>query len=81
MTLRQLSPRSEFTPVHTHGSIFVYMIPPQNVMPVRVTLARVHPGSCMKSKSHPGVKLVPVRVFSSKHPLKQQYPYKTNCLQ
>ena len=25
----RLSPRSEFTPVPSHGSIFVYMIPPQ----------------------------------------------------
>ena len=33
----RLSPRSEFTPVPSHGSIFVYMIPPQNVMPARVT--------------------------------------------
>ena len=31
----------EFTPVPSHGSIFVYMIPLQNVMP-----ARVHPGCC-----------------------------------
>ena len=37
MTLARLSPRSEFTPVPSHGSIFVYMIPPQNVMPARVT--------------------------------------------
>ena len=35
----RLSPRSEFTPVPSHGSIFVYMIPPQNVMPARVTPA------------------------------------------
>ena len=33
------SPRSEFTPVPAHGSIFVYMIPPQNVVPARVTPA------------------------------------------
>ena len=39
MTLARLSPRSEFTPVPSHGSIFVYMIPPQNVMPARVTPA------------------------------------------
>ena len=32
MTPGRLSPRSEFTPVPSHGSIFVYMIPPQNVM-------------------------------------------------
>ena len=29
----------------SHGSLFVYMIPPQNVMPVRVTLAWVNTGS------------------------------------
>ena len=46
MTPGQLSPQSEFTPVPSHGSIFVYMIPPQNVMPARVTPTRVHPGSC-----------------------------------
>ena len=41
MTLGRLSPKSEFTPVPSHGSIFyfVYMIPPQNVMPARVTRA------------------------------------------
>ena len=42
MTPGRLSPRSEFTPVPSHGSIFVYMIPPQNVMPARVTPAWVH---------------------------------------
>ena len=124
----------------------VYMIPPQNVMLVLVTLAWVHPGSCAgerislwyeisqwyhvnvkrppvsvwnrsagrlervahawrlrfwitrvfyqhevylqitryemtqssckrdtKSKSHPGMKLVPVRVFSCKHPLNSSF--------
>ena len=45
MTPGRPSPRSEFTPVPSHGSIFVSMIPPQNVMPARVTSARVHPGS------------------------------------
>ena len=35
----RLSPWSEFTPVPSHGSIFVYMIPLQNVMPARVTPA------------------------------------------
>ena len=42
----RLSPRREFTPVPSYGSVFVYMIPTQNVMPARVTPARVHPGSC-----------------------------------
>ena len=37
MTPWRLSPRSEFNPLPSHGSIFVYMIPPQNVMPTRVT--------------------------------------------
>jgi len=37
MTPGRLSRRSEFTPVPSHGSTFVYMIPPQNVMPARVT--------------------------------------------
>ena len=46
MTLARLSPRSEFTPVPSHGSIFVYMIPPQNVMPARVTPAWVHHSCC-----------------------------------
>ena len=36
--------RGELNPVPCHGSIFVYMIPPQNVMPARVTPAWVHPG-------------------------------------
>ena len=39
MTPGRLSPRSEYTPVPSDGSIFVYMIPPQNVMPAQVTPA------------------------------------------
>ena len=42
----RLSSRREFTPVPSYGSVFVYMIPTQNVMPVRVIPARIHPGSC-----------------------------------
>ena len=42
----RLSSRREFTPVPSYGSVFVYMIPTQNVMPARVIPARVHPGSC-----------------------------------
>ena len=45
MTPGRLSRRSEFTPVPSHSSIFVYMMPPQNVMPARVTPARVPPGA------------------------------------
>ena len=37
MTPGRLSPSNEFTPVPSHGSIFDYMIPPQNVMLERVT--------------------------------------------
>ena len=36
----------QFAPVPSHGSTFVYMIPPQNVMPERVTPAWDHPGCC-----------------------------------
>ena len=39
MTPGRLSRRDEFTPVPSHGSIFVYMIPPQKVMPARVAPA------------------------------------------
>ena len=39
MTPGRLSTRGEFTPVPSHGSIFVDMIPSQNVMPARVTPA------------------------------------------
>ena len=46
MTPGRPSPQSEFTPVPSHGSIFVYMIPPQNVMPAQVTPAWAHSGSC-----------------------------------
>ena len=46
MTPGRFSPLSEFTPVPSHGSTFVYMIPQQTVMPARVTPAWVHPGCC-----------------------------------
>ena len=36
MTPGRLSHQSDFTPVPSHGSTFVYMIPPQKVMPARV---------------------------------------------
>ena len=39
MTPGQLSHRSEFTPVPSNGPTFVYIIPPQNVSPARVTQA------------------------------------------
>ena len=40
MTQGQLSRWSEFTLVPSPGSTFVYMIPPQNFMPARVTSPR-----------------------------------------
>ena len=51
----RLSSRREFTLVPSCGSVFVYMIPKQNVMPGRVIPARVHPGSCAGAR------------FSSRH--------------
>ena len=51
----RLSSRREFTLVPSYGSVFVYMIPTQNVMPARVIAARVHPGSCAGAR------------FSSRH--------------
>ena len=39
MTPGRLSRRGEFTPVPSHGSVFVYMILPQNIMPARVAPA------------------------------------------
>ena len=39
MTPERLLRRGEFTPVPSHSSTFVYMIPPQNVMPARVAPA------------------------------------------
>ena len=40
MTPGRLSHRDEFTPVPSHGSTFVYKIPPQKVMPARVAPGR-----------------------------------------
>ena len=40
----RLSRWREFTPVPSCGSVLVYMIPPQNVMPARVTSVWVHRG-------------------------------------
>ena len=42
----RLSFRYEFTPVPSCGSVFVYMIPTQNLEPERVIPVRVHPGYC-----------------------------------
>ena len=55
MISERLSSRREFTPVPSYGSVFVYMIPTENVMPARVIPARDHPGSCAGAR------------FSSRH--------------
>ena len=57
---RLCSSRREVTLVPSYGSVFVHMIPPQNVMPARdvparVIPARVRPGSCAGAR------------FSSRH--------------
>ena len=46
----RLSFRFEFTPVPSWGSVFVYMVPVQNLIPERVIPVRVHPGSCTGAK-------------------------------
>ena len=56
MTPGWLSPRSEYTPVPSHGSIFVLMVPPQIVMPARVTPAWVHPVLVPGREFHSGAK-------------------------
>ena len=56
MTPGRLSLRGEFTPVPSHGSPFVYVIPPQNVMPARVTPARFSPVVVPGRESHSGRK-------------------------
>ena len=58
MTPGRLSPRSVFTPVPSHGSIFVYMIPPQiscwrEFTPVLVPGREFHSGK----KSRNGIML------------------------
>ena len=42
----RLSFRYEFTPVPSCGSVFVYMIPAQHLVPERVIPVRFHPGNC-----------------------------------
>ena len=74
MTQGRLLPWSEFTPVPSNGSIFVFMIPPQNVMPARVTPAWVQPSCCtgarislqneMSQRCHVKAKRPPVSVWN-----------------
>ena len=46
----RLSSRRKFTLVPSYGSVFVYMIPKQNVMPARVIPVQVHPSSCARAR-------------------------------
>ena len=56
MTSGRLSRRSELTPVPSHGSTFVYMIPPQNVMPAPVTRREFTPVVVPGRQFHSGTK-------------------------
>ena len=53
VTPGRLSLRSEFTTVPSHSSTFVYIIPPQNVMPARITPEWVHPSCCTGARISP----------------------------
>ena len=53
MTPGQLLRQAEFTPVPSHGSAFVYMIPPQNVMSHR---HEITPGVEPQREFHSGAK-------------------------
>ena len=59
----RLSSRREFTPVPSYGSVFVYMIPTQNVMPARVIPARGKsiPVSCKRGMT---VRFISIKVSS-----------------
>ena len=52
----RLSFRYEFTPVPSCGSVFVYMIPAQNLIMERVILVRVHPITVPERDFHSGTK-------------------------
>ena len=71
MITGRLSSRREFTPVPSCGSVFVYMIPKQNVMPARVIPARVHPGSCagarFSSRHENSFRRAPINTALCKH--------------
>ena len=56
MTPGPLSCQREFTRVPSHGSIFVYMIPPQKVMLARVTPVCIQPSYVVLE--HSGMKFV-----------------------
>ena len=57
----RLSFGSEFTPVPSCGSVLVYVIPLEKVVPERVIPARVHPGLCIGAR------------ISFRHEISQKY--------
>ena len=52
----------------SQGSIFVYMIPPQNVLPTRVTPAWVHPGSFTGARISPRYEILQRYHVNAKRP-------------
>ena len=69
MTPGRLSRRREITSVPSHGSIFVYMIPPQNVLPAWVPPgccngARISLGYAISQRYHVDAKRPPVLVWN-----------------
>ena len=50
MIVAQLSFMYELTPVSSCGSVFVYMIPTQNLIPERDKSLRVHCSNCMGAR-------------------------------
>ena len=74
MTLGRLLCWCKFTLVPSHGSTFVYMIPPQNAILAQVTPAWVHPGCCARARislqyeilqwSHVNAKQPPILVWN-----------------
>ena len=56
MTPGRLSRRSEFPPVPSHGSTFVYMIPPQNVIPAESPRREFTPVVVPGREYHSGTK-------------------------
>ena len=71
MTPGRLSPRSEFTPVPSHGSIFVYVIP-----------AQIHAGASSPRFLYRGENFTPVRnlaTVSCKHETTTRFGVKSVC--
>ena len=76
MTPGRLSRRSELTPVPSHGSTFVYMIPPQNIMPARVTPVEFTPVVVPGREFHSGTKF---HTVSCKREMTTRFGVKSVC--